>query len=81
MARRGGADMMGGSRGNPGGPNVEGGGGGHGKGKGKPEMSTSSWRALSPREKMDFFGGVRPGSVKKKKLTAKQKRDAERGSY
>ena len=77
MARRGGADLMGGSpRGDT--PNISGGGGDR-KAKRKKEMSATSWRQLSPHERQDFFGGVRPGSVKKKVKTAKQKRDAMRG--
>ena len=70
-----------GSKGGKGGKNgnKSEGGAGNKKGKDKPEMSVTSWRQLSPREREDFFGGVRPGSVKKKKLTERQKRDAMRG--
>ena len=45
----------------------------------KKVMSVATWNKLSPQERGNLFGGVRPGSVKKKVLTAKQKRDAERG--
>ena len=55
-------------------------GGGEKKPKSKKKvMSVATWNKLSPQEKGNLFGGVRPGSVKKKVLTAKQKRDAMRG--
>jgi hypothetical protein len=55
-------------------------GGGEKKTKSKKKViSVATWNKLSNRERENVFGGVRPGSVKKKVLTAKQKRDAMRG--
>ena len=55
-------------------------GGGEKKTKSKKKvMSVATWNKLSPQEKGNLFGGVRPGSVQKKVLKAKQKRDAMRG--
>jgi hypothetical protein len=79
MARRGGGGIGSGMSRGHGPANVDGGGGD--RRGGKPEMSVTSWRQLSNKERQDFFGGTRPGSVKKKTQTAKQKRDAMRGDY
>jgi len=84
MARRGGGpDDRGGqssSRG-PSSVDPEGGGGDKRRKSKKKVMSVATWNKLSNREQENLFSGVRPGSVKKKVLTAKQKRDAQRGDY
>ena len=80
MARRGGGpDDRGGqssSRG-PSSVDPEGGGGDRRRKSKKKVMSTATWRKLSPHEREDFFGGVRPGSTKKKVLTKSQKAQRE----
>jgi hypothetical protein len=55
----------------------EGGGGDKRRKSKKKVMSTATWRKLSPHEREDFFGGVRPGSTKKKVLTKSQKAQRE----
>ena len=57
----------------------EGGGEKKTKTKKKPVMSLAEWNKLSNRTRENVFNGIRPGTQKKKVLTAKQKRDAMRG--
>lgn len=59
--------------------NVDGGGGDRKRRGSKKEMSVTSWRQLSPKERNDFFGGTRPGSQSKAKKEGRNPRDGNGG--